>query len=59
MGIYYWAVSESSSPDVYNVLTKDYETVIRAIVFLYVYANFYASFSPLFLIISSCCLLYF
>lgn len=35
MGVYYWAVSESSSPDVYNVLTKDYETVIRAIVFLY------------------------
>lgn len=45
MGIYYWVVSESSSPDVDNVLTKCYESVKRAVVLL-LYTNFYASFSP-------------
>lgn len=36
MGIYYWAVFDSSSPGVYNVLTKCYEAVIRAVMFLYI-----------------------
>lgn len=35
MEMYYWAVAEASSPDVYNVLTKWYEAVVRAVVFLY------------------------
>lgn len=35
MGTNDQAVIESYSPDVYNVLTKCYEAVIRAVVFLY------------------------